>query len=328
MKHLSNMIDGRVLLVVSRALAALRPALIAFLLANAAQLSGGATTPLSFCNVLFVGNLCAAMTVIAWFGLRPIVEDLLALDKKVLVGLLLNGCVAAALSSFIFLGLQHTQVTNAVLLGRLGPVLFALAGSFVFGMKLRWVDWVGFALIITGVLAIVFQTNNFQINRGDIYILLSAVTYAVSLLLGKLMLTKSISLRLLVFSRNFVAAIVFFIIAMMLFGPSHFGDVFSGQLWIIMAIYALLIIVVAQFLWYAALERLDAKTVGKWTLLTPVFGITYAFLLNGERPSREHVLAFIVIMIGVATMTLTKKPTPDKADQELMGEAESSMTAN
>ncbi|WP_424102308.1 DMT family transporter [Moorena producens] len=320
-----NNLNPKLLLVVSRALAALRPSVIAFLIANASMLSGGKETPISFCNVLFVGNLCASLAVVAFFGAIPILNELRKLNVKLLLGLFINGCLAALLSALIFLGLQHTTVTNAVLLGRFGPVLYALAGAIFFGKRiLKW-EWIGFSLIGVGIVAIVFTSSNYQINQGDLLILGSTFLYAVTSIIGKLTLSKHNSLSVIVFSRNFISAVIFFAIASYLFGPSHFGDVFSGQLWMVMSIYALIIIVITQFLWYAALEKLDSKTVGKWTVLSPVFGIVYALVLNGERPSLMQVIAFIVIMIGVSITNFSKQqPQPT---QEIAARGESSASS-
>lgn len=306
-------LNPEVLLVLSRALQALRPSLIAFLGANAEVLSGGISTPISFCNVLFVGNFCAALTVLGWFGIGPVFRDFYQMPKRILLGLLINGCLAALLSALIFLGLQHTMVTSSVLLGRLGPILLALAGSAVWGKRISKAEWIGFSLIAVGILAIVFISSQFQINRGDLLILASTVVYAIAAILSKLMLSQETPLRTVVFARNLISSIVFFCIANIVFGPDHFAETFAGQLWIVMAIYALLLIVVAQFLWYAALGRLDARTVGRWTSVTPVFSIFYAFLLNGERPSTVQMLAFLVIMLGIWISTLGKVPSRQDA---------------
>ncbi len=320
-----NNLNPKLLLVVSRALAALRPSVIAFLIANASMLSGGKETPISFCNVLFVGNLCASLAVVAFFGAIPILNELRKLNVKLLLGLFINGSLAALLSALIFLGLQETTVTNAVLLGRFGPVLYALAGAIFFGKRiLKW-EWIGFSMIGVGVLAIVFKSSNYQINQGDLLILASTFLYAVTSIIGKLTLSKNKSLSVIVFSRNFISAVIFFAIASYQFGPSHFGDVFSGQLWIVMSIYALIIIVITQFLWYAALEKLDSKTVGKWTVLSPVFGIVYALVLNGERPSLMQVIAFIVIMIGVSITNFSKQQPQPIKEIASRGESSASM---
>ena len=304
---LLGQINPKFSLVISRALAALRPSLIAFLVANGTRLSGGVETPISFCNVLFVGNFCAALAVGGWFGFNQIWADLKLVNRRTIIGLFINGCLSALLSTLVFLGLKYTTVTNSVLLSRLGPVFFALMGTILLRKRITSFQWFGFSFIIAGVLGIVLTTNMYQINLGDLMIIGSAIIYAAIAVIGKLVLSKDCSLRLVVFSRNFISSVIFFIIASYLFGPSHFSDIFSGQLWIIMSIYALIVIVLAQLFWYASLNKLDSQTVGKLTIMSPIFGVTYAFLINGERPSKSHFLAFVIITIGVFISSLGKK---------------------
>ncbi|MGF1515335.1 MAG: DMT family transporter [Elainellaceae cyanobacterium] len=316
----------QVMLVASRALAASRPSLIALLISQGAEFSSGIDHPISFCNVLFVGNLCAALVVGFWFGFNNIIGDLKTLSPKVLLGLLLNGLLATALAALIFLGLQSTSVTNAVLLGRLGPVLFALAGTLLLGKRIRRMEWVGFSLIGIGVVAITLLTNGFQIGQGDVLILLSTVVYAIAALVNKLMIARAATVRSVVFSRNLLSAVFFFIIAMKLFGPGHFSDTFSGDLWILMSIYALIVIVFAQFLWYASFEHLDSRTIGRLTVLSPVFGVTYAFLINGERPSTIQVVTLVVVILGVLIASLGR-PKRRGVDTEVMHEPDNSASA-
>ena len=320
-----DLINPKLLFISSRAIAALRPAVIAFLVSQGTRLSGGTETPISFCNVLFVGNFCAAIAVALWFNFKTIVNDFKTLDKKVIFGLFLNGCLAALLSALIFLGLEYTSVTNAVLLSRFGPVLFALFGAFLLGKKISKLEFVGFTLILVGIGAITLRESMYQLNRGDLLILASAVVYAITALIGKLMLSGKCSLAVVVFTRNFISSIIFFIIASMLFGFTHFGDVFSGQLWIVMSIYALIIIVLAQLLWYASLGKLDSKTVGSLASLSPVFGVIYAYVLNGERPSEVQINAFIVIMVGLIISNLGKaKPKQKERDLDKIPQPECS----
>lgn len=320
-----DLINPKFLFVSSRAIAALRPAVIAFLVSQGTRLSGGAETPISFCNVLFVGNLCAAIAVGLWFNFQTIIDDFKVLEAKVVLGLFINGCLAALLSSLIFMGLNYTSVTNAVLLSRFGPVLFALLGAFLLGKKITKLEFFGFSLILVGIGAITLRESMYQLNRGDVLILASAVVYAITALIGKLMLSEQCSLAVVVFTRNFISSIVFFIIATMLFGFNHFGDVFSGQLWIVMSIYALIIIVIAQLLWYASLGKLDSRTAGALASLSPVFGVAYAYFLNGERPSVIQINAFIVIMIGLFISSLGKiKPKEKERDLDKIPQPECS----
>lgn len=315
-------LNSQVMLVASRALSAARPALISLLITSGAELSGGVQHPISFCNVLFVGNFSAALLVGFWFGFGALLADMRALRPKVKLGLLLNGALATLLSALIFLGLQETTVTNAVLLGRLGPVIFALVGAMVLGKRIRPLEWAGFSLITVGVVAIALKTSQFQTNKGDILILLSTLVFALSALINRLMIANAASLQVVVFSRNFLSSVIFFFIALRLFGPHHFADAFSGQLWVLMSIYALVVIVFAQFLWYASINNLDSRIVGRLTVLSPVFGVVYAFLINREYPSATQLGTLVVIIMGVAITSLGSAKNVDPKAEMMMKDTE------
>lgn len=316
-----NQMDPRGQLILSRALAASRPSLIGFLIAKGAELSGGVESPISFCNILFVGNLCAAISVGLWFGFHSIYRSVRQLNRKAIIGLVINGILAAAIASLIYGGLQYTTVTNAVLLGRFGPVLYALVGACLTQRMPNKFEWIGFSLILGGVLAIVLKQNMVNINSGDLLILSSTVVFAISSWVSQSTFSGMSNLSVVVFMRNLISSVVFSIIAVALFGPHHFTDVFSGQLWIIMSIYALIVIVLAQFLWFSALGQLDSQTVGRLTVLSPVFGVFYAFILNGERPTSIQVMALLVMMTGVLISSLSTPPK-DSNKQTLVTHSE------
>ncbi|MEM8719798.1 MAG: DMT family transporter [Cyanobacteria bacterium P01_G01_bin.39] len=321
--------NPKLLLVLSRLLAAARPAILAFLIAQGSRLGGENEIPISFCNVLFVGNLCSAIAVCLGFNFNHIIRDLKTLETKILLGLLLNGCLASLLSSLIFLGLKYTSVTNSVLLGRLGPVLYAVVGTVLLGKKLSKFELAGFSLIVVGITTITLKDSNFQLNLGDILILTSTLVYTCTALLGKVALADKCSLAVIVFTRNFISAIAFFIIAVLLFGFNHFGDAFSGGLWVVMSVYGLVVVALAQLLWYSALNRLNSKTVGAITSLSPIFGIIFAYLLNGESPSRVQFSALIVILLGLFISNIgQKKASDDDNNLKKMSDMESCASGN
>jgi drug/metabolite transporter (DMT)-like permease len=313
--------DPRYELLTSRVLAALRPVLIAFLVMNGAALGQGSKTPISFCNVLFVGNLCAALVVLFWFKPGPIWRDIQSLSTRVRLGLVLDGGLAALNSALIYIGLEYTSSTNAILLGRLAPVLYALSGAVVFSRLISKREWLGFGFIIAGTLVVALIGSNWMVNKGDTLIILSTVVFAISSILGKAILDQDVSLRALVCVRNGSSSVIFFIVANVVFGPHHFADAFSGRLWIVMVIYALLIIVVAQFLWFDASDQLDSISVGRWATPAPAVGVLVAALLNRQWPASNQLVGLLVIMVGVMITAFGKtKPAKGKQEQEQMAE--------
>lgn len=325
MTALPNFVDWippQALVVISRALQALATPVVALLVVTADGLSGEVEDAISFCNVLFVGNLCASFLVLSIFGPRKVGNGLRSLSSNTWLMLLVFASLAALLSALIFVALETIMVTNAVLLARLGPVLFVIGSAVFIGQAISRPEWLGFGLIGLGVLAVVFTGSGFQVSKGDLLILASAVVYAVTTMMSKLLLPKT-GLHTLVFARNFFSAIVFFIIASVLYGFDHFMHAFYGPLWGIMLVYALVIIVIGQAAWYRGISQLTPASVARWTVMTPVLAVGYAYLINGERPSTMQLLALAIIMLGILVSNIGKFSPAGTSDN-----AESSVAAS
>ena len=298
-------IPPQALVVVSRSLQALATPIVALLIATSGSLAGEIKDAISFCNVLFVGNLCASFVVLSAFGPRRIGTGLRQLSSRLRVELLGFAALAALLSSLIFIALETTMVTNVVLLARLGPVLFVVGSALLIGQTIAKFEWLGFGLIGLGVVVTVFAGSGFQLAKGDLLILASAVVYAVVTMMSKRLLPET-GLPTLVFARNFFSAIVFFILASYLYGFDHFMHAFYGPLWGIMVVYALVIVVVSQLAWYRGISLLSPASVARWTVMTPVLAIGYAYLINGERPSTTQFLALGFVMVGILVSNIGK----------------------
>lgn len=315
-------IPPRVLVLGSRALQALALPVVALLISMSGSLSNEIEDAISFCNVLFVGNLCASAVVLASFGPRRIGRDLKALTVGMRWEMLAFASLSALLSGLIFTALETTTVTNSVLLARLGPVLFALGSALFLGQALARADWLGFGLIGLGTLAVVFAGGGFTLVTGDWLIIASAFVYAaVTIMSGRLLPVTG--LPAMVFARNFFSAIVFFVIANALYGPNHFMDAFYGPLWGVMLVYSLFVIVAAQFAWYRGIELLPPATVARWAVASPVFAVAYAYVINGEQPGRMQLIALGLIVVGVLVTNLGKLLPAGSS-----GSAETSVAAN
>jgi len=293
-----NAIPPQLLVVISRGLQALATPVVALLITSAAVLGGEVENAISLCNVLFVGNLCASLVVLISFGPKTIAHDLKRLRAPIMLEVLGFAALAALLSALIFNALTTTSVTNAVLLARLGPVFYVIASVILLGQVIGKSEWTGFSMIGLGALATVFTGSGFNLSTGDLFILASTVIYAIVTLMSKRLLPET-GLPALLFARNFFSAIVFFILANVLYGPTHFSDAFYGPLWIIMVVYALLIVVTSQFAWFRAIEALPPTSIAKWTVFTPILAVSFAYFINGEEPSLVQGVALAFISLGL-----------------------------
>ncbi len=306
-------VPSPLLLVLSRALQALSAPVVALLVSSAAELGGEVENAISFCNVLFVGNLCAGIVTSAIFGPRETFSRLLQLDRRHKIEVLVFAGLSALLSALIFQGLENTSVTNTVLLARIGPVLFAMLCAVLLGQSIERAEWGGFSLIVIGVMATVFVGSDFMISKGDVYILASGAVFALVTLLSKRLLPRT-GLGALVMSRNLVSAIVFFVIANAFYGPDHFAEAFYGPLWGIMVVYASIVIVAAQLAYYRALHRLTPASIARWAAFTPLIAFVYAVAINGEDPTTTQLVALGFVTAGTVVSNLGRFTPPGTSE--------------
>ena len=119
---------------------------------------------ISFCNLLFVGNLCACATQVAIYRKSWTRENLWALGAGDWVNLIILAILSGALApALIYLALEKTTVTNVLLMGRIEPPLMLVLSFLLFKEKLsfllfkekvdRWAV-IGTFITIIGVSAI------------------------------------------------------------------------------------------------------------------------------------------------------------------------------
>jgi drug/metabolite transporter (DMT)-like permease len=269
---------------------------------------------ISFCNLLFVGNLCAGAVVLVSFGAKGILKEIRKFSRK--QGLLMLGGVAIAgvYPALIFTALESTSVTNVVLLSRFEGILFGVMAWWILKNALSRNEVIGFAIIGAGVLVIVFVKEMYMFRNGDYVILIAAMVEAIGIVLSKEIL-KFCSLRTFLFARNFFSAVGFFIVAMILYGPHHFAEAFQPSLWGLMLIYAIVVIVIGQFAWYKGIKVASPETVSGLTMISPFLTLLFAFVLLQEIPSFYESIAIGLILVGAVISKIKTKPKDERVRQ-------------
>jgi drug/metabolite transporter (DMT)-like permease len=123
------------------------------------------------------------------------------------------------------------------------------------------------------------------------------------------------SLRTFLFVRNFFSAIAWLILALQLYGAHHFSEAFQPGLWLLMVLYALVVIVVGQFMWYRGIKTAAPDVVSNLTMLTPFLTLSFAFLLLSETPDVYESTAIGVILLGMIIAKIRTKPKGDMVSQ-------------
>jgi drug/metabolite transporter (DMT)-like permease len=264
--------------------------------------------PISLCNVLFVGNICALLVFLPIYRQQLVRRNWAQLTRQEWVGLILVAILAGALApGLIFQALATTGVNNVVLLGRLEPPLTLALSIFFLGDIVSVWEIAGAIVAFVGVvLTIVLQPPTtemmnmagFHLSAGELLAALGAICLAVATIISRQKLAR-VPLGLYSIFRTAVGTVVFFITASALYGPHHFTDAFSPFLWQWMLVYGTLIVVVGQTFWVAGLRATTVSVSSLVASFTPIAAILFAFLILGEAPTTAQYIGGSVIIGGI-----------------------------
>ena len=264
--------------------------------------------PISLCNVLFVGNLCALMVLILIYGRQWNKATLKQLSRKDWFSLTAVAILSGALApGLIFQALALTGVNNVVLLGRLEPPLTLVLSIWLLRERVNFWEIMGATVAFIGVtLTILLQTpgetmmnmGGLRLGLGEILALAGSMVVAVSTIIGKKYLSD-IPLGIYTIFRTALGTVIFFFIALILYGKDHFSDVFSPFLWQWMLVYGVVIVVVGQSFWIKGLSISTVSTASLVGSFTPIVGILAAYLILGEAPTEAQYIGGSLILVGI-----------------------------
>lgn len=268
----------------------------------------GGHNPISLCNVLFVGNLCALLllAMLHWRQLNRM--TLKQISSKEWIGLLMVAFLSGALApSLIFQALSQTAVNNVVLVGRLEPPLTLALSIWILRERVNGWEIVGAIAAFLGVmLTIVLQPptaamitmGTFSIGVGELLAVAGAVALAVSAIIGRKRLAR-VPLGLFSMVRTALGTLIFFCLALLLYGYGHFMDVLSPFLWKWMLLYGAVIVVVGQSFWLTGLRSSSLSMAASIASFTPIAGILTAYFILGEAPTQAQYIGGSVILLGI-----------------------------
>jgi drug/metabolite transporter (DMT)-like permease len=264
--------------------------------------------PISLCNVLFVGNLCALLVLATIYWRQLSRETLRRLSRREWVGLVIVAILSGALApGLIFQALSQTEVNNVVLIGRLEPPLTMVLSVWVLRERVNVWEIVGTISAFIGVtLTIVLQPTSaamirmgmFSIDIGELLAATGAIALATATIISKKRLSH-VPLGFYSIFRTALGTVVFFVVALVLYGRDHFMDAFSPFLWQWMLVYGAVIVVVGQSFWITGLRASTVSVASLVASFTPIAGILAAYFILGEAPTQAQYIGGSIILVGI-----------------------------
>lgn len=264
--------------------------------------------PISLCNVLFVGNLCGLIVLIAIYRKQLNRTTFKQLYRQESISLILVAILSGAIApALIFQALALTQVNNVVLIGRLEPPLTLALSVLLLSERLNFWQIVGAVAAFFGVTLTIFlqpshsnmmSVGSFQIGIGEVLAAIGAIALTVSTIIGKRYLSH-VPIGIYSIVRTGLGTVIFFWSALIIYGKEHFQDAFSPFLWKWMLLYGVVIVVIGQSFWIKGLRATNVSTSSLVGSFTPIVGILAAYFILGEAPTNAQYIGGCTILVGI-----------------------------
>ena len=230
------------------------------------------------------------------------------IDPKDLGRFILCALTGVAINQMLFVkGLTMTSTIHAALLMLSTPILISVFAFFWLREKFSGWNGAGLFLGIVGALLLVLSRDPHGIAsaKGDVLILINAISYAIYFILVKPLMIKYSPLHVIrwVFTFGFLLIL-----------PFSWGDVASIN-WAAVHLPQIAalgsVVFFGTFITYSfntyGLKHLGAATTGSYIYTQPIFAAIISALLLHEHFSLEKALAALLIFGGV--YLVSKKPS-------------------
>lgn len=203
-------------------------------------------------------------------------------------------------NTVMYVGLQHTNAINALLLQSFIPVCIVALSFIFFREKIKWSQLVGITTSLVGVVLIIGKADisilaNLNFNIGDIYVFIAVVNYAVySICLRKRPDIHSFSFLAICFVLG-----TLFLLPFHLYLSSTFLPPLSSAGVLSIGYVAIFPSIISYLCYNRGVQLAGASKAGVYIHLMPVFGSILAIILLGERLHWFHIVGICLIACGV-----------------------------
>jgi len=255
-----------------------------------------------------------------WFGTLVALSPLLFIHRKKIFSSIKNNFPIMMIfsllgisgyNSFVYLGLQTTTATNALLINSSTPIMIILLAAGILKQKMSLFQIIGIGLSTLGVIFLVLQGDFTKIsslgfNPGDIWIVIAGLSWA---LYSVLMKYKPKDLRAL----EFLSAIVFLgsIVLLGIYLYSGYGfstgiTAVGNNYWVILYL-VIFPSILSYIFWHKGIDEIGADKTGQFTHLMPIFGSILAFIFLNETLELFHLMGMVLIGFGIYLSLFLKK---------------------
>jgi len=215
-----------------------------------------------------------------------------------------------------YLSMQYTTIINSILLNNGCTVIVAVLAWLIFKEKMTTQIVLGIVMAVLGSMLLVgesFELGNPTNLKGDLYALLSAVFYALFIMVTKKLRDQFSTPTIMMWS-GFSGVYTLAIIAVV-FHSALTPNVPSGyfllpvtmQGWLILAGLSFFVHVIGQGLMSYSMAHLTATFSALITLVGPIVGAIISYCFFAESLSLIQTIGSIIIILGIVLSQYKRK---------------------
>lgn len=245
--------------------------------------------------------LLALLIILPWLLPRLIRQRKVLWDNA--GSLLFFGVVGVAgFNTQVYIGLQDTSATNAVLMQSMVPIMILVLGALFLGERGSRKQWLGVTLSFIGVAVLIARGDlqsllGLEFNRGDLWIFGAVLVWSVYSL-GLRWRPKGLD-GFTFFGITVVVAVV--VLAPLAWWEQAEVPTLEWQMPMLLTVLYMAIFpsILAYLFWNRGVEELGASVAGLFIHLMPVFGMLLSVIFLGEALHSFHLWGVVLIFAGI-----------------------------
>ena len=226
-------------------------------------------------------------------------------------GTLLSGTMLGILFSveFIFAGeaLRHTSASHAIIFLYTSPIFTALGLQYLPEERLDRAHWIGIAVAFFGIVVAFFGHSDGALGEiilGDTLALIGGVCWGLSnVVLRRGQVGNAATAKTVLYQVGIATLILGAYAA-----ATHQTGVHltAGAVWSLL-FQTLIISIASYLLWFWLLRHYLTSRLALLGLMTPLFGVIFAYLMLSDRIELRFALGSILVLLGVLAVNKPRR---------------------
>lgn len=213
-------------------------------------------------------------------------------------------------NTFIYLAVQTTTATNALLINSTIPVVIVLLSVLLGRVKIPVRQWLGMTISLAGVVTIICKGSagllrSLSFNPGDLWVMLAVVCWA---LYTWFLRKRPAGMHPLSFLSAIILLGLIPLVPLYIFELARGLKMAAGPATAASLIYVALFPSILSFIfWNQAVAETSPSRAGLFLHLMPVFGTLLSITFLGEALHSFHLAGILLIFSGIWLTTVTPR---------------------